>query len=211
MIRFQMWSLEHTQVPIDRKLKRGTEVSSQDKPDTVSLEGKDNKDDKMSLMKQIKSLSQSEEEMGELFKFLFLCLVKIKISITFLLSAEIVKSASESSISEASQHSHGSSKSAEAGPKAEVQGERRKSSISGAKSLHEMKSATVEGQGSSYDPKSNEGMNAKMFECLKLISNYFPDEHAIRPSKSDTSLTDGFVVIDNDRHKGDQILRKGTF
>nr|NP_608968.2 blue cheese [Drosophila melanogaster]AAF52302.4 blue cheese [Drosophila melanogaster] len=163
----RMWSLEHTQVPIDRKLKRGTEVSSQDKPDTVSLEGKDNKDDKMSLMKQIKSLSQSEEEM------------------------EIVKSASESSISEASQHSHGSSKSAEAGPKAEVQGERRKSSISGAKSLHEMKSATVEGQGSSYDPKSNE------------------DEHAIRPSKSDTSLTDGFVVIDNDRHKGDQILRKG--
>lgn len=94
-----MWSLEHTQVPIDRKLKRGTEVSSQDKPDTVSLEGKDNKDDKMSLMKQIKSLSQSEEEMGELFKFLFLCLVKIKISITFPSFAEIVKSASESSIS----------------------------------------------------------------------------------------------------------------
>ncbi|XP_043641336.1 WD repeat and FYVE domain-containing protein 3 [Drosophila teissieri] len=163
----RMWSLEHTQVPIDRKLKRGTEVTSQDKPDSVCLEDKDNKDDKMSLMKQIKSLSQSEEEM------------------------EIVKSASESSISEASQHSHESSKSADTGPKAEVQGERRKSSISGAKSLHEMKSATVEGQGGSYDPKSNE------------------DEHSIRPSKSDTSLTDGFVVIDNDRHRGDQILRKG--
>jgi len=60
----QMWSLEHTQVPIDRKLKRGTEVSSQDKPDSVSLEGKDNKDDKISLIKPIRSLSQSEEELG---------------------------------------------------------------------------------------------------------------------------------------------------
>jgi len=51
-------------VPIDRKLKRGTEVSSQDKPDSVSLEGKDNKDDKISLIKPIRSLSQSEEELG---------------------------------------------------------------------------------------------------------------------------------------------------
>jgi len=37
----------------------------------------------------------------------------------------------------------------------------------------------------------------------------FTEEHSIRPSKSDTSLTDGFVLIDNDRHRGEQALRKG--
>lgn len=161
----RMWSLEHTQVPIDRKLKRGVEVNSQDKPESGSVDG--NKADKMSLFKQIKSLSQPEEE------------------------NEIVKSASESSISEASQHSNESSKSAEATAKPEPSGERRKSSISGAKSLHEMKSATVEGPGCSSEQRTNE------------------EEHSIRPSKSDTSLTDGFVLIDNDRHRGEQALRKG--
>jgi len=70
---------------------------------------------------------------------------------------EIVKSASESSISEASQHSNESSKSAEATAKPEPSGERRKSSISGAKSWHEMKSATVEGPGCSSEQKSSEG------------------------------------------------------
>jgi len=122
-------------------------------------------------------------------------------------SAEIVKSASESSISEASQHSLESSKSA--GAKADLEGEPRKSSISGAKSLHEMKSATVEGESSSCDPKSNEGKNVHMIVYLKLTFYDYLDEYSIRPSKSDTSLTDGFVLIDNDRHKGDQILRKG--
>jgi len=57
-----MWSLEHTQVPIDRKLKRGVEVNSQDKPESGSVD--DNKADKMSLFKQIKSLSQPEPENG---------------------------------------------------------------------------------------------------------------------------------------------------
>ncbi|KAH8377111.1 hypothetical protein KR093_003521 [Drosophila rubida] len=160
----RMWSLEHTQVPIDRKLKRGVEVSSQDKPDSASVD--DNKADKMSIFKQMKSLSQPEPE------------------------HEIAKSASESSISEASQHSNESSKSAEANAKPESSGERRKSSITGAKSLHEMKSATVEAPGCSSDQRADE-------------------EHSIRPSKSDTSLTDGFVMLDNDRHRGEQALRKG--
>lgn len=66
---------------------------------------------------------------------------------------EIVKSASESSISEASQHSNESSQSV----KVETTAERRKSSISGAKSLHEMKSATVEGPSGSSEHKPNEG------------------------------------------------------
>ncbi|ALC38357.1 bchs [Drosophila busckii] len=158
----RMWSLEYTQVPIDRKLKRGVELNSQDKPDIVADVDKD-KADKLSLFKQMKSLSQPEAEL------------------------EIVKSASESSLSEASQHSNDSAKSAE--PAAAP--ERRKSSISGAKSLHEMKSATVEGAGCSAEHKTNE------------------EEHSIRPSKSDTSLTDGFVLLDNDRHRGEQALRKG--
>ncbi|XP_068150456.1 LOW QUALITY PROTEIN: WD repeat and FYVE domain-containing protein 3 [Drosophila tropicalis] len=165
----RMWSLEHTQVPIDRKLKRGIEVNSQDKPDSASVDdNKGNKADKMAIFKQMKSLSQPEEQ------------------------HDIVKSASESSISEASQHSNESSKSAEASvSKLEAPTERRKSSISGAKSLHEMKSATVEAPGSSSDHKGTD------------------EEHIIRPSKSDTSLTDGFVVIDNDRQRGEQALRKG--
>ncbi|BFF93489.1 WD repeat and FYVE domain-containing protein 3 [Drosophila madeirensis] len=178
----RMWSLEHTQVPIDRKLKRGVEVSSQDKPDSASA-------DKINIFKQMKSLSQPEEE------------------------TDIVKSASESSISEASEHSKAESlkseeraekeslKSKEKAEAAEEEKireeqqspvERRKSSITGAKSLHEMKSATVEAPGCSSDAKGNE-----------------EDAHAIRPSKSDTSLTDGFVLIDNDRQRGDQALRKG--
>jgi len=70
---------------------------------------------------------------------------------------EIVKSASESSISESSQHSNESSKSAEETAKPEPSEERRKSSITGAKSLHEMKSATVEAPGCSSEQKTNEG------------------------------------------------------
>lgn len=60
----QMWSLEYTQVPIDRKLKRGVEVTSQDKPESASIEDADNKAEKMSLFKQMKSLSQPETEHG---------------------------------------------------------------------------------------------------------------------------------------------------
>lgn len=35
------------------------------------------------------------------------------------------------------------------------------------------------------------------------------EERTIRPSKSDTSLTDGFVMVDNDKVKSEQSLRKG--
>lgn len=146
----QMWSLEYTQVPIDRKLKRGVEVSSQDKPESTSIEDADNnKADKMSLFKQMKSLSQPEDEHGMFYIYLFL----FSHSNLAFLSLEIVKSASESSISEASQHSNESTKSAEATAKSEP----RKSSITGAKSLHEMKSATVEAPGCSSDQRTSEG------------------------------------------------------
>jgi len=57
-----MWSLEHTQVPIDRKLKRGVEVGSQDKPESGSVD--DKKADKISIFKQMKSLSQPEPDLG---------------------------------------------------------------------------------------------------------------------------------------------------
>lgn len=65
----QMWSLEHTQVPIDRKLKRGVEVNSQDKPDAGSVDESHNKSEKMNIFKQMKSLSQPEPEHGWLTKF----------------------------------------------------------------------------------------------------------------------------------------------
>lgn len=67
MLVLQMWSLEYTQVPIDRKLKRGVEVTSLDKPESASIEDTDNKADKMSLFKQMKSLSQPETEHGIAF------------------------------------------------------------------------------------------------------------------------------------------------
>lgn len=62
-----MWSLEHTQVPSDRKLKRGVEVTSQDKPDSVSdvKDNKgDNKDESIDIFKPITSFPQAEEENG---------------------------------------------------------------------------------------------------------------------------------------------------
>ncbi|KAH8413938.1 hypothetical protein KR009_000634 [Drosophila setifemur] len=157
----QMWSLEYTQVPIDRKLKRSVGICSQDK----SLDFKANKDENVCLFKQMKSLSQQEEQHG------------------------VLKSASESSISENSQHSQDSQKSAEQDSKSKEHVEQ--SSISGAKSLHEMNSDTADAPSRSKDKKFNE------------------DEHYIRSCKSDTSLTDGFVVIDNDRQRGDLVLRKG--
>lgn len=60
-----MWSLEHIQVPIDRKLKRGVEVNSQDKPDAGSVDDSNNKSTKMNIFKQMKSLSQPEPEHGK--------------------------------------------------------------------------------------------------------------------------------------------------
>ena len=38
---------------------------------------------------------------------------------------------------------------------------------------------------------------------------FLEEERSIRPSKSDTSLTDGFVVIDGDKLRNEQNLRKG--
>lgn len=76
---------------------------------------------------------------------------------SFISFVEIHKSASESSISEASQHSNTSTQSDK--PKKEceppVTSERRKSSFSGAKSLHEIKSSTVDHPNSI---KNNEGL-----------------------------------------------------
>lgn len=74
-----MWSLEYTQVPIDRKLKRGMEVTSQDKPESASTEDADNnKADKMSLFKQMKSLSQPEDEHGMHDTYIFISVVPLK-------------------------------------------------------------------------------------------------------------------------------------
>ncbi|XP_073823647.1 LOW QUALITY PROTEIN: WD repeat and FYVE domain-containing protein 3-like [Musca autumnalis] len=168
----RMWSLEYVQVPIERKLKRYAEIKSQENPDT----GSDKEDEaaaggetskKMELFKQMQSISSHDDN-------------------------EIHKSASESSISEASQHSNNSTQSDKPMKECEIPmtSERRKSSFSGAKSLHEIKSSTVEGSG------GNKG-------------NEEEERSTMRPSKSDTSLTDGFVMIDNDKHRGDHCLKKG--
>lgn len=66
-------------MPIDRKLKRGMEVTSQDKPESASTEDADNnKADKMSLFKQMKSLSQPEDEHGMNDTYIFISVVPLK-------------------------------------------------------------------------------------------------------------------------------------
>lgn len=42
-----------------------------------------------------------------------------------------------------------------------------------------------------------------------MCNLFAEEERTIRPSKSDTSLTDGFVMVDNDKPKSEQSLRKG--
>ncbi|XP_037812431.1 WD repeat and FYVE domain-containing protein 3 isoform X2 [Lucilia sericata] len=167
----RMWSLEYVQVPIERKLKRCAEIKSQENPDNQSdkeeeetKNGESSK--KIDIIKQMQGISSHDEN-------------------------EIHKSASESSISEASNHSNNSTQSDKPNKKdcePPVTSERRKSSFSGAKSLHEIKSSTVD------HPNS-------------LKNNEEEERATIRPSKSDTSLTDGFVMIDS--HKGEHCLKKG--
>ncbi|XP_055847784.1 WD repeat and FYVE domain-containing protein 3 [Episyrphus balteatus] len=173
----RMWSLEYSQVPIERKLKRCPEVTSQDKvPEKDEKDSANEASKKLDLFKQMKSMSSNEGN-------------------------EIAKSASESSISEACDLSEKSAKSDDSDKKLDTlaNSERRKSSLAGTKSLHEMKSSTVDETRSAALDRS---------ESTAEKSNI--EDRAIRPSKSDTSITESFVVVDNDqRNKNDNLLRKG--
>lgn len=56
-----MWSLEYSQVPIERKLKRCPEVSSQDKvPEKDEKDSANEASKKLDLFKQMKSMSSNE-------------------------------------------------------------------------------------------------------------------------------------------------------
>lgn len=46
----------------------------------------------------------------------------------------------------------------------------------------------------------------KFIRCFSFAEE---ERVTMRPSKSDTSLTDGFVMIDNDKHRGEHYLKKG--
>uniref|UniRef100_A0A1A9X279 WD repeat and FYVE domain-containing protein 3 n=1 Tax=Glossina brevipalpis TaxID=37001 RepID=A0A1A9X279_9MUSC len=188
----RMWSLEYAQVPAERKLKRGIEVKSQEKSDnkcsgkTEEVHEMDKLDGKK-ICKQMPNISSSHES----GKGIFLQIHKKSIRILIL---DIQKSASESSVSEASNHTNKSTQSEKPLKDSEyliTNSERRKSSFSGAKSLLEIKSSTI--------------------EEAALIKPSEEEERAttIRPSKSDTSLTDGFVMIENDKLKSDHMLKKG--
>ncbi|XP_055386714.1 WD repeat and FYVE domain-containing protein 3 isoform X2 [Condylostylus longicornis] len=183
----RMWSMEYVQVPIfEKKLKRCEELCSAEKE---SLEkGQDaeitEKSKKINLFNKIKSLSGEENE--------------------------IVKSASESSLSEACDASDKSLKSIESEKRDEddneeglsplmADSERRKSSIAGTKSLHELKSVSV------VDERRVLDKTGSLVDKISAV-----EERTIRPSKSDTSLTESFVVIDNDgKNKTENLLRKG--
>uniref|UniRef100_A0A1B0A860 WD repeat and FYVE domain-containing protein 3 n=1 Tax=Glossina pallidipes TaxID=7398 RepID=A0A1B0A860_GLOPL len=169
----RMWSLEYAQVPAERKLKRSPEVKSQEKFDGKSLdkaeeEHESNKLDGKKICKQMPNISSPHE-------------------------SDIQKSASESSVSEASNHTNTSTQSEKPIKNSEyliINSERRKSSFSGAKSLLEIKSSTVE-------------------ETAHVKPSEEEERATIRPSKSDTSLTDSFVMIENDKIKSDHMLKKG--
>lgn len=66
-----MWSLEYVQVPIERKLKRCAEVTSQDKsemnsskeiPETNKKEEGEESKRKMSIFQQMPSISSQEDQ-----------------------------------------------------------------------------------------------------------------------------------------------------
>lgn len=81
-----MWSLEYTQVPIERKLKRATEVGSKDRPASTERENScDSKDEgKLNILKQMNSLSLQDENGKVLLSSVFKREDLINLSIIYL-------------------------------------------------------------------------------------------------------------------------------
>lgn len=202
----RMWSMEHVQVPVSTEESPSEKDLTliEDEPASVSVS-----EAKVSFVKQ---MSITKDENGESNEKLLL----LNFGNLFYCSVALAKSGSESSISEACDSIKETSKRFEAEreqcsdkedhaallkdvldlPKT---GMSKRGSLTSAKSLHELKhEATI-------DTSSTEESGS---------SSMKPEEvppKGIRPSKSETSITDSFVVIDNEygKRKGHGHLREG--
>lgn len=186
-----MWSMDYVQVPIEKPEKSTSDIESI----ATTTNESNNEQKKAALVKQMSVTTSSAE--GELLE----------------------KSGSESSISEACDSVKETSKrfETEKDECSDSEGvdqkkltvdqskSNRKPSLISAKSLHELKD----------ENRSIEGESASVAVLSKSVDDDSSKPKGIRPSKSDTSLTDSFVVIDteyNGKNKkaGNQyILREG--
>lgn len=191
-----MWSMDYVQVPIEKQKKPTCDVESIDYTATES--NSENK--KAALVKQM-SVTTSSAEVA--------------------LEDSLEKSGSESSISEACDSVKETSKrfetekdecsDNEGGDKKKLTIEQckpiRKPSLISAKSLHELKD----------ENRSIEDESVPTTILSKSVDDDSGKTRGMRPSKSDTSLTDSFVVIDSEyngktKKAGNQYnLREGDY
>lgn len=201
----RMWSMEYVQVPIVEDVV--DQQSPGDEPDVAEKSSK-----KVDLVKQM-SISTSDGN-------------------------GLQKSGSESSISEAcdsvketskrfeSERDDCSDKEESVDQKPSTTNEldvpkcamSKRGSLTSAKSLHELKHEPSVDKEKKHRCSTHNEVNENCPTCKNVTSrtNSAEDEETvkgrgIRPSKSDTSLTDSFVVVDNEynKKKNQNLLRDG--
>lgn len=215
----RMWSMEYVQVPVTVETKDSIKDDENAKQTDEKPHAEVEVTAKVDLVKQ---LSVAKEEIGK-FKCMFAIYCKWLFKHYIFLSIALTKSGSESSISEACDDSvKETSKRFEAEredcsdkddnstirkdvldvPLANMS---KRGSLTSAKSLHELKREPVlESIDSSADSPTDKNVNGSADDPATT--------KGIRPSKSETSITDSFVVIDGEYSKRkhcQNYLRKG--
>jgi len=234
-----MWSIEYVQVPIEKVDKESIEKIDEKLPaianthivgEEINIKEK-NKTVKVDLVKQM-SLS-TQDSTGLIFNVLFL---NINFFYYYCYNSQdgmLVKSGSESSISEACDSSI-----KETSKRYEVEKEKdecsdnetvpviksdsvdsdsteklkltasvqppRKLSMVSAKSLHELKHDT-ETEQTKKDSTVDSGNISSLVSPTKMLKSDDDEVRSgrgIRPSKSDTSLTESFVIVDSEYTAG---------
>lgn len=224
-----MWSMDYVQVPIEKPEKKIEEPAVLVEEKQIAKEKK-----KVDLVKQ---MSLNTEGPGKIF---FLkCILNFFFLTIYHSLGVLLKSGSESSISEACDSVKESSKRYETEKDecsdnekpipittTEIKSERKPSLVS-AKSFHEFKDESKKTKADEERKlliKIRCNSNIETEDDLNAVGTSKGDHHeedgnkgrGIRPSKSDTSLTDSFVVVDSEyggRKKGQgnqNILREGN-
>lgn len=200
----QMWSMDYVQIPEERS-------EAEESPEDVIEESKEVLIEKKKA-ELVKQMSLSTDGAGETLKDA--CIGDTE---AFFLFKVLAKSGSESSISEACDSIKESKKQfedekEECSDKEESRSNKNqltidnKASISSAKSMTQLKDV-----GEGVKRRSGDGIRRRETK-LRSVSHIeksvddlddFEDvacgpEKGIRPSKSDTSLTESFVMVDND-------------
>lgn len=203
------WSIEYVQKPIENESNETLEINDND--------NNDSSDNKSSFDDSVKNASV-EKSKADLIK---------QISITQ--ETALVKSGSESSISEACDNTKANSQpeTAAAVERAEstekddttktirkeildvpITNMSKRGSLTSAKSLHELKREPMIDEPSA-NPDAVDKSDAKAADDAATGSS-----KGIRPSKSETSIIDSFVVVENEytrRKNNANYLRDGKF